>query len=122
MTMAVDPNLKPELSKRHREELSALLQKNFTWGDCNDTDSVATLLVQRPVDIAYLYCHGGYDKDDGLPFLQFGNRKLYPTDLATWQMIILLPAHRQPRGLPRGSHACGTYARWSIAQDRCRQQ
>jgi len=108
MTMAVDPNLKPELSKRHPEELSALLQKNFTWGDCNDTDSVATLLVQRPVDIAYLYCHGGYDKDDGLPFLQFGNRKLYPTDLATWRrerFTLRDHSHTQPLVVLNG---CGT--------------
>jgi hypothetical protein len=85
--MAIDPNVKPELSERHRVNLSARIQPtNFISRSCHDPDSVAALLIERPVDVAYLYCHGGYDTDDGQPFLRFGDRKLYPTDLGAWRV------------------------------------
>jgi elongation factor Tu len=109
MAMAIDPGLKPELTERHRANLSALLEKSgFASADCNDTDSVATLLVERPVDVAYLYCHGGYSKDDGLPFLQFGNRKLYPPDLATWRSDGLTFKDHSPTEPLVVLNGCGT--------------
>jgi hypothetical protein len=87
VAMAMDPNLKAELSERHLANLSQRIPSaNLVSRSCSDSDSVATLLIERPVDIAYLYCHGGYDTDDAQPFLCFGESKLYPTDLGAWRV------------------------------------
>ena len=109
MAMAIDPGLNPDLTERHRANLSTLLQKpDFTSEKCDDTASVATLLVERPVDVAYLYCHGGYSTDDGLPFLQFGNRKLYPSTLGAWRTERLTFTDHSPIQPLVVLNGCGT--------------
>ena len=109
MAMAIDPNLNEELSEAHLARLETYLTSaHFSHRACEETRAVAELLVERPVDIAYLYCHGGYDSDDGLPFLSFSGHRLYPTDLAAWRRAKLTFEEQFQRRPLVVLNGCGT--------------
>lgn len=90
VAMVIDPGLDSTLTKRHAESLKKLLPGSalqvFT---VSDPSELARVLAPETMDIAYLYCHGGYHKmaRNALPssVLRFGTAFLHPVDVGSWR-------------------------------------
>jgi hypothetical protein len=91
VAMAADPGLDAGLTGTHVVDLKAVLpQDALTYQEVTGPDQLAAMLADESMDVAYLYCHGGYIKlavdNRPLPVLQFGETTLSPGDIAGWRV------------------------------------
>jgi hypothetical protein len=90
VSMAVDPGLNPKLTKHHLAELKNLLPPGtVTEQMVTGPDQLATMLAKETMDVAYLYCHGGYHElaIKALPssILRFGSTFVDPVEVSNWR-------------------------------------
>jgi hypothetical protein len=109
VTVAVGPDLDATLTSRHLAELPG----RTTVMTVDDAEQLARSLAGETMDIAYLYCHGGYHKvvSNALPFpvLRFGRGFVDPVEVSNWRRDqTLWPRphwpHRKPLVVLNGCH------------------
>ncbi|MEU5259961.1 hypothetical protein [Amycolatopsis sp. NPDC021455] len=88
--VAADPRLDPELSARHLAALETALPRGTVHlSTIESAQQLADALALETMDVAYLYCHGGYHKvaTNALPspVLRFGASVLDPVTVANWR-------------------------------------
>ena len=114
VAMAVDPGLDGGLTTRHLARLRSLLPDcTVTDQTITDPDELARALAGETMDVAYLYCHGGYHQlaSNAMPspVLRFGGTVLDPVEVGNWRRdATLWPRphwpHRKPLIVLNGCH------------------
>jgi hypothetical protein len=90
VTMTADSSLDQDLTAKHRETLEGgLPPKTLNYQLVESADALGTALAHETMDVAYVYCHGGYfiNEEGTRPqvALQFGDEKVRPFDIAGWR-------------------------------------
>jgi hypothetical protein len=103
--LATDPRLDGLLTDRHLAVLDSALPPGTVHRSIIETPrDLAAVLAPETMDIAYLYCHGGYHKlaDNALPspVLRFGASMLDPVTVANWRRDGAWPRPHWPSRKP----------------------
>lgn len=103
VTVAVDPDLDHTLTRGHLAKLQGLGRVTATT--VTDAEQLAKSLAGETMDVAYLYCHGGYHRaaSNALPFpvLRFGRGFVDPVEVSNWRRDqTLWPRPHWPRRKP----------------------
>lgn len=90
VAVAVDPGLDPRLTDGHLTELRAVLPPGSVASNLVTSPvQLARALAPETMDIAYLYCHGGYYRlaANALPspVLRFGGSMVDPVEVSNWR-------------------------------------
>jgi hypothetical protein len=88
--LATDPRLDGSLTERHLAALDSVLPHGTVHrSTVESVRQLAEILALETMDVAYLYCHGGYHKlaANALPspVLRFGTSTLDPVTVANWR-------------------------------------
>lgn len=91
MAVAVDQKLDAQLTDSHLTELRKLLPANaLQVTTVRDAPGLATVLAGNWMDVAYLYCHGGYLQHSANQRpsvgLRFGDSVICEEDIAAWRL------------------------------------
>lgn len=115
VTMAIDPLLDGDIREAHLRRLRERLPAG-TVSEAKEVSSgteLAKLLARETMDVAYLYCHGGYVQrsthDRPSTVLRFAESRIHPSDLMAWRRDRTLwwPPHwphRKPLVVLNGCH------------------
>ncbi|MEO6090471.1 MAG: hypothetical protein ABIQ18_45960 [Umezawaea sp.] len=90
ISVAVDPGLDQRLTEGHLAELrTSLPPGSVVSSQVRTPGQLAEALASETMDVAYLYCHGGYYKlaANALPspVLRFGTSMVDPVEVANWR-------------------------------------
>jgi len=97
LLVVTDPDLDATITRQHVANLKSRLQKSVSNPAIVSSRDLALALGPEDMDVAYLYCHCGYQKlsDRAVPsaVLRLGTQSIGPLDVSKWA--------RSPRLWPR---------------------
>jgi hypothetical protein len=104
LLMACGSGLDTDITSRHVSTLKTRLGQALSTKPIDNTAALAAALAQEAMDIAYLYCHCGYQKLSNRavpsPFLRFGEDLIGPLDIANWARSSGWPRPHWPKRKP----------------------
>jgi hypothetical protein len=108
---AAGTGLDPAITARHLSALQADLGEALRSVEINSKDVLARALSEERLDVAYLYCHCGYQhltpRSVPSQLLIFGDAKIGPLDVSMWASAIWSNPHwptRKPLIVLNGCH------------------
>jgi len=113
LLVVTDPDLDATITQKHVANLRSHLRGTIDYPAIANSHDLALALGPEEIDVAYLYCHCGYQKlsDRAAPsvFLRLGSQSIGPLDVSKWARSARLWPHphwpnRKPLVVLNGCH------------------